>query len=125
MDTRLQNVDADYVLDGGSMALHLTDIHGNTSTISIDNQSFVVLLPEEERKSIETIAKINKLKIKCIAIYDSKTKDSEKIEYHSDLETSVLKRVERMAKKNPRFREELLYFIETTGKERTLSVIYE
>ena len=127
MDDQLQNVELNRCLDGGTISLEITDIHGNKTTICIDNEAFGILIDESERDLPETVEYINQKKQKCIylGVIHPSFKGAEKIEYHSDLEASVLKRIELLKEKNPLFKEEFSQFIETTQSERHLTIKYE
>jgi hypothetical protein len=75
----------------------------------------------------ETAEYIKQRKQKCIyigAIHPS-FEGAEKIEYHSELEISILERVHQMKMKNPQFENEFSRFIETTKSERNLTVEYK
>jgi hypothetical protein len=115
-----------YYFDGGTTALELTDIHGNKSLFCIDGESFGQLIPIEEKDHPDTEEFINRLKEKCIymGVRHPSHEGGEKIEYRSQLENDILKRINEFIKQNPQFEKDLLRFIATTQSERDLSVEY-
>lgn len=127
LDERLQSVDMSYILDGGTIGMELTDIHGNQSSICIDNQTFGIYIPKLEKDLPETIEFIKRMNQKCVyvgAIYP-KYEGAQKIEYHSDLEAAVLAHIEKMMSANRQYHDEFSQFLKAVKTERNLEVIYE
>jgi len=123
-DIRLQNVDMGYYLDGGSVGLELTDIHGHKSLICVNNQSkrLIILKSEEGLYDIEALLKEGKQSsIYLGAIYPT-NEGAEEVEFNSELEADILKRIQEMIEHNPEFKDGLMKFISTSRSERNYSI---
>jgi hypothetical protein len=127
LDESLQIVEMLSYLDGGTIGLKLVDIHGNKSDLCIDNEGFGILIPKEEKGLPETLEFIDRLKHTCIYVGATHPDNdgAEKIEYQSDLESSVMERIKLLMSQNIEFEDEFYRFISATHSERDLSVIYE
>ena len=123
-DIKLQNVDMSYYFDGGSVGLELTDIHGHKSLICVNNKSerYIILKSEEGLYDIEALSKEGKQSsIYLGAIYPDHN-GAEEVEFNSELEADILKRIHEMIEFNPEFEDELMKFITTSRSERNFDI---
>ena len=124
LDMKLSSVDLHYFADGGTYALKLVDMQGHEMVMSLSSACFTQVITEREAHLPETAEYMKSLQQVCIymGVPHPNFEGAEKVEYRSELEEKIIRRLLELSEANPQFEKDISKFVSVSKGNRKFDI---